>query len=150
MDHHYDEMVDFLSTANARAAWIFTYQQVGGGAAGLVAGLLVNSLLNLHGLTSALLIVGLIGAGVILMSAHLGLPVWRWLLYQARYLVRCQRHQDRVVATIAGWSQRRPARIIDVTDDHGRPLVRCWQAELDEEERHHNGTADRCEQSRRE
>jgi hypothetical protein len=130
MDHHYEEMVDFLSTAQAKAAWIFTYQQVAGGTAGLGAGLLVNTLLAGQGLTSALLVLGLLGCGILLMSAHLGVPIWRWLLYGSRYLVRRQRQQPCAVAVVA--AGRRPARVIEVTDPQGRLLMRCWQAERDE------------------
>lgn len=126
MDYQYEEMVDFLSVAKAKAAWIFTWSQVGGGAGGLVLGMVLSSVFGLEGKASAIVIIGGIVLGAVIMSSHLGLPIWRWFQYGSRYLVRRQRQQHKAgMQTAQG--VLRPARVIDVTDAQGRPLLRCWQ-----------------------
>ncbi len=134
MDYQYEEMVDFLSVAKAKAAWIFTWQQVGGGAGGLVLGMFLASVFGLQGTASALMIGGGIGLGAVVMSTHLGLPVWRWFQYGSRYLVRRQRHQH-TAGVQAAQLAHRPARVIDVTDAQGRPVLRCWQDAAADESR---------------
>lgn len=132
MNAQYEEMVDFLSAANAKAASIFTYQQVFGGAAGFVIGLSLNTVSGLSGLLSAIVIVVASMSGLILMTPHHGLPLWRWVLYSGRYLVRRQRSQHRVAAAQTG-TTRRQAHMVEITDEYGQIIVKCWQDELVDE-----------------
>lgn len=129
MGPQYEEMVDFLSAANAKAASIFTYQQVFGGVAGFVLGLSLNTVSGFSGVLSAGVVVVAILSGVVLMTPHLGLPIWRWAIYSGRYLVRRQRSQHRVAAAPKGGA-RRAAHMVEITDEYGQIIVKCWQDEV--------------------
>ena len=129
MDPQYEEMVDFLSTANAKAAANFTYQQLFGAVAGFVVGFSLNNMCDFSGLLSAVVVAVAVVSGGILMTPHLGLPIWRWAIYSGRYLVRRQRSQHRVAAAPIA-AARRAAHMVEITDEYGQIVVKCWQDEL--------------------
>jgi len=129
MDPQYEEMVDFLSAANAKAVANFTYQQLFGAVAGFVVAFSFNNLCDFQGVLSAVVVVVAVVSGGILMTPHLGLPIWRWAMYSGRYLVRRQRSQHRVAAAPTSVA-RRAAHMVEITDEYGQIVVKCWQDEL--------------------